>query len=89
MTQDTILDTGIDTGVEQNTLEGVSEVRKITVEVPADLLDRAQAASEAGITETVRRGLALVAAGRAYEGLRQLRGKLRLGLDLEALREDR
>lgn len=66
----------------------MGETRKITVEVPADLLERAQAAADAGITETVRRGLTLVAAGRAYEGLRQLRGKVRLGLDLEALRED-
>lgn len=67
----------------------IRKVTKITVEVPADLLDRAQAATEAGITETVRRGLALVAAGRAYDQLRQLRGKVRFGLDLEALREDR
>jgi len=44
---------------------------------------------DAGITETVRCGLTLVAAGRAYDGLRRLRGKLRLSLDLEALREDR
>jgi hypothetical protein len=70
-------------------LEVVGEVRKITVEVPADLLERAQAAADAGVTETVRRGLTLVAAGRAYDDLRSLRGKLRLTLDLETLREDR
>ena len=52
-------------------------------------LDVGAAASGEGITQTVRRGLELVAAGRAYEELRRLRGKVRLGIDLEALREDR
>ena len=64
-------------------------MRKITVEVPEDLLDRALESSGEGITRTVRRGLDLVAAGRAYDELRRLRGKMKLGIDLEALREDR
>ncbi len=67
----------------------MTDKRKITLEVPEDLLERALAASGEGITRTVRRGLELVAAGRAYDELRQLRGKVKLGIDLEALREDR
>lgn len=67
----------------------MAEKRKITLEVPEELLERALAASGEGITQTVRQGLQLVAAGRAYEELRRLRGKVKLGLDLEALREDR
>ncbi len=67
----------------------MGETRKITVEVPEELLERAQAAAGEGITQTVRRGLTLVAAGRAYDELRQLRGKVKLGIDLETLREDR
>jgi hypothetical protein len=63
--------------------------RKITVEVPEDLIDRALQASGEGVTATVRRGLELVAAGRAYQDLKALRGKVRLSLDLERLREDR
>jgi len=51
--------------------------RKITVEVPEDLLEKAQLASGAGITQTVRTGLQLVAASGAYASLRQLRGKVR------------
>ena len=42
--RDTIFNTGIDTGLMPDILEVVGEVRKITVEVPADLLERAQAA---------------------------------------------
>jgi hypothetical protein len=67
----------------------VTVKRKITLEVPADLLERALASSGEGITRTVRRGLELVAAGRAYDELRQPRGKVKLGIDLDALRDDR
>ena len=67
----------------------MAETRKITVEVPEDLLERALAGSGEGITGTVRRGLTLVAAGRAYDDLRRLRGKVKVGINLDALREDR
>jgi hypothetical protein len=67
----------------------VAATRKLTVEVPEDLIERALQASGEGVTATVRRGLELVAAGRAYDDLKALRGKLRLSLDLERLREDR
>jgi hypothetical protein len=40
--------------------------RKITVEVPLDLLEKAQRASGTGVTQTVRAGLQLVAASRTY-----------------------
>jgi hypothetical protein len=67
----------------------VSGTRKITVEIAEDLLDRALEATGKGITETVRCGLTLVAAGGAYDELRKLRGKVRLGIDVAALRQDR
>ncbi|MGH0032814.1 MAG: hypothetical protein ACQGVC_23720 [Myxococcota bacterium] len=67
----------------------MAEKRKITLEVPEDLLERALAASGEGITQTVRQGLQLGAAGHAYDELRRLRGKVRFGIDLDALREDR
>jgi len=56
----------------------VEAARKITVEVPRELLDRAQRASGAGIAETVRTGLPLVAASHAYARLREFRGNVRL-----------
>ena len=67
----------------------MAEMRKITVEVPEDLLDRALAWSGEGITGTARRGVTLAAAGRAYDDLRCLRGKVKFGIDLDALRKDR
>jgi len=49
--------------------------RKITVEVPPELLEKAQRASRSGITQTVRTGLQLAAASEAYARLRQARGR--------------
>jgi hypothetical protein len=63
--------------------------RKITVEIPAELLERAQEASGTGITQTVRTGLQLVAASRTYARLRQLRGKVRFTRTLAELKADR
>jgi hypothetical protein len=63
--------------------------RKITLEIPAELLERAQAATGSGITQTIRTGLQLVAASRAYAKLRQFRGKYRVPLTLDELKDDR
>jgi hypothetical protein len=63
--------------------------RKITIEVPPDLLEKAQRASGSGITQTVRTGLQLVAASHAYARLRQLRGKVKFSLTVAELKEDR
>ncbi|MCC6264865.1 MAG: hypothetical protein IT169_14905 [Bryobacterales bacterium] len=63
--------------------------RKITIEVPADLLEKARQASGAGITQTVRMGLQLLAASNAYARLRQMRGKVRFSRTLAELKADR
>jgi hypothetical protein len=63
--------------------------RKITIEVPSDLLAKAQQATGSGITQTVRMGLQLVAASEAYARLRQFRGKVRFSRTLAELKADR
>jgi hypothetical protein len=63
--------------------------RKITVEIPAELLEKAQQASGTGITQTIRTGLQLVAASRTYARLRQLRGKVRFSRTSAELKADR
>jgi hypothetical protein len=67
----------------------MSAERKITVHVPADLLARAQKSSGEGITETIRRGLRLVAAGETFRQVAALRGQVKFSIDLARLREDR
>jgi hypothetical protein len=64
-------------------------MRKITVEVPLDLIEKAQRASDAGVTETVRTELQLVAASHAYARLRQLRSKVRFSRAFSELKADR
>jgi hypothetical protein len=63
--------------------------RKITVEVPLELLERAQEASGAGVTQTVNPGLQLVAPSRTYARLRKLRGKVRFSRAAAELKADR
>jgi hypothetical protein len=63
--------------------------RKITVEIPHDLLEKAQQASGSGITQTIRTGLQLLAASQAYDNLRQLRGKVHFSRTWEELKDDR
>jgi len=63
--------------------------RKITIEIPEELLEKAQQATGSGVTQTVRTGLQLVAASQAYARLREMRGKVRFSLTLAELKSDR
>ena len=63
--------------------------QKITVHVQRELLSRAQKAARAGISETVRKGLELLAASEAYDRLLEMRGKVKFSIDLRELRQDR
>jgi hypothetical protein len=63
--------------------------RKITVQIPEELLERARKASGRGITETVRQGLRLVAARETFRRVARLRGTVKFSVDLARLREDR
>jgi len=67
----------------------MAKVKKVTVDVPGELLRRAQKTTGQGITATIRTGLQLVAATGAYEALRRLRGRVRFSVDWRELREDR
>jgi hypothetical protein len=63
--------------------------KKITVHVPEELLRNAQKQTHEGISATIRQGLRLVAAGETYKRMRELRGKVAIQVDLDALRQDR
>jgi len=67
----------------------MSANRKITLELPEDLLRKAQECTGEGVTSTVRRGLELLAASTAYSRLRSLRGKVKFSIKLKELRNDR
>ena len=63
-------------------------LKKLTIQVPEELLERATAASGQGITPTIRRGLELMAASGAYAKLRRLKGNVKFHVKLAELRED-
>ncbi len=65
--------------------------RKITANLPEELLTRAMEASGEGLTPTLRRGLELVAAQKVFQRILGSKGKYPagIGLDLESSRKDR
>ena len=67
----------------------MSALRKITVQVPEQDLEKAQEFTGEGVTETVRAGLKKLAEARAQQEFRKLRGTFKFTIDLDELREDR
>jgi hypothetical protein len=61
--------------------------RRVTANLPVELLEQATRASGKGITETLVAGLALVKRTAAARKAKALRGRIRLDIDLEASRE--
>jgi len=66
----------------------MGEMRKITIEIPADLLAAAQAESGAGVTETVRQGLAALKQRQAFKQMQSLRGKVTFSRSYDEMRKD-
>lgn len=67
----------------------IRKQKKITLNVPEDLLLAALEASGDNITATIVRALELLAASQAYSSIQKMKGKVKLNIDLEELREDR
>lgn len=65
----------------------ISPTRRITANLPTNLLKEACEASGAGITDTLIQGLTMVARSRAAAKAARLKGKLKLDIDLEVSRE--
>ena len=65
----------------------MSRARRVTANLPEDLLDDALRVTGKGITETLVAGLRLVRRARAYEKAMALRGKVHLVIDLDESRE--
>jgi hypothetical protein len=61
-------------------------VKKITANIPAKLLERAQGTTGLGITETLIAGLEEIERSRKRAALRLLRGKVEIDIDLDKTR---
>jgi len=56
-------------------------IKRVTANLPQELLERAQAVSGEGITETLIKGLELVCRAEAITLARKLKGKISLEMD--------
>jgi hypothetical protein len=65
----------------------MARIRRVTANLPGDLLDDAMEVTGKGITETLVTGLHLVRRTRAYRKAMALRGKVHLKIDLDESRE--
>ena len=65
----------------------MSRAKRITANLPEELLNDAMKVTRKGITETLVEGLRLVRGARTYEKAMALRGKVRLDVDVEGSRE--
>lgn len=67
----------------------MTRARRITANLPEQLLEEAMKATQKGITETLVEGLRLVRRARVYDKAMAMKGKIRLQIDLEESRERR
>jgi len=67
----------------------MGDLRKITVQVPADDLAKAQELTGEGVTETVRAALKKLAQARAQRELLKYRGKVKFSMTLDQMKHDR
>ena len=70
-------------------ITGMTNAKRITANLPKDLLEEAMKVTKRGITETLVEGLRQVRRRRAYEKAMALRGKIKLDIDLDSARERR
>jgi hypothetical protein len=61
--------------------------KRITANLPFDLLRESTRLTRKGITETLIYGLELIKRASAYKKAQALKGKLKLSLDLDSSRE--
>ena len=63
--------------------------KKITIEVPEELLEKAMSQIQTNLTETIRQGLTLLAESSTYEKLKSFKGKGKFEFQWNALKEER
>ncbi|HEY2011085.1 MAG TPA: hypothetical protein VGH23_18995 [Rhizomicrobium sp.] len=68
---------------------GMSELRKITVQVPQTLLEKAQAYTGEGVTQTVTAALKRLASVQAQQEALKLRGKVKFSVSYDEIKRER
>jgi hypothetical protein len=65
------------------------QMRKVTVMLPREPVERATKASGKNLTATLRQGLESILLASAYRRIRERRGKVRLFINVDELRQGR
>lgn len=65
------------------------QTQKVTAHLPVELLKEAQAVTGKGLTETLKIALIQLSQAHAYDGLRQMRGKVSFTININELRKDK
>jgi len=68
---------------------GMGELRKITVQVPDSLLEKAQAYTGEGVTQTVTEALRRLASVQAQQQALKLRGKVKFSVSYDEIKRER
>lgn len=68
-------------------LDMATAAKKITANLPGELLKDAQRVTGLGITETLIAGLQALRRQRAFHEFQEIKGKIHLDIDLDTLRE--
>ncbi|EMP81118.1 hypothetical protein LEP1GSC162_3508 [Leptospira santarosai str. CBC1531] len=61
--------------------------KRITANLPENLLKKARLVTGKGITETIVMGLELLKRSRAYDKAQKLKGKIKIQINLDVSRE--
>jgi len=67
----------------------MGELRKITVQVPDSLLEKAQAYTGEGVTQTVTEALRRLASVQAQQQALKLRGKVKFSVSYDEIKRER
>ncbi len=65
----------------------MAKIKRITANLPEDLIKDAVAITEGTLTETLIEGLELIRRRKAYPKAMELKGNLKLDIDLDVSRE--
>lgn len=65
----------------------MSKIKRITANLPEELIIEATSVTKAGITDTLIQGLKMIKRSTAYEKAQVLKGKFKPHIDLDVSRE--
>jgi hypothetical protein len=67
----------------------IEKIQKISAHLPKQLLYNAQSITDKSITETLKLGLEALILAKAYQTVRNFKGRVKFTIDLNTLRDDK